>query len=275
MRCSNCDVVRSRGWFVGLACLASGAVSVATGLEPRWALAAGSIGPLAAVLAVTTRHDGSEALDEWAERAFNLDVPLRWWGIALALPLVLGTLAAVVATSRGAAFEGAAWQAAWGDEGWRLRTAGAAIAIGVVGEAAWRGWLFPHLRRTQGPLVSALMAWPAWGLWHLAWLAPMLPASLGSVVEIGFGLLCASVVLGWLVEATASAVPAMLATAGMVLAREVLAVALPAALPVLHALGAAVALAVIGWWWLVPRRAALALADRARTLAGHPTTILR
>lgn len=289
MRCSACAASRARGLYLGLA-IALTTVGVAplvwAGLAvgspgvPAWWGALGALGPTLAAWYVARREDGAEGVQDWRERVLDWRVGAGWWLAALAIPT--GALLLAVAIVRGwtgdaaAAWQGAALAERWASPGW---ITGAlvvgAVATGVLQEPGWRGWLYPHLRMSHGPLAATLLLWPMWAAWHAPFLLSRMPTTPGAVAGLVFALLCGAIILSWLVEETGSAAPGMLFHASSAAATQVAAVAAPSSLPVLQLLLALAAAGIVVRWWLVPRRAAVDLADRARAFAGHPTATLR
>lgn len=289
MRCSACLATRSRLQFLALA-LAATSLAVAplawAGWQgvapavPAWWHALGALGPSLAAWYVARRDDGAEGVHDWRDRVLDLGVGPGWWMLALALPPVLLGLAVVAVRWWGgdgaASWHADALAAQWSSPAWRLDVLLlSSLAYGLLEEPGWRGWLYPQLRMTRGPLLATLTLWPMWFVWHAPFFLYRLPATPGAIGGVAFGLLCGAIVLSWLVEETGSAAPAMAFHVSHNVVMEVAAVAAPTALIAMHLLLGLVAAGVVVHWWLVPRRAAVDLADRARAFEGHPTAVLR
>ena len=289
MRCSACPAARARGQYLLLAIgittalvapLAWAGWRGGTALVPAWWHALGALGPAAAAWYVARREDGAEGVHDWRERLFDWRIGAGWWLIALALPPALLAVAAL--TIRVWSGEsGAAWQASALAErvatpGWALQALlVGSLAYGVLEESGWRGWLYPQLRMSRGPLAATLLLWPMWLLWHAPFFLYRFAATPASLGGFAFGLLFGAIVLSWLVEETGSAAPAMAFHVVNNVVMQVAAVAAPTALIGMNILLAVVAAGIVVRWWLVPRRAAVDLADRARAFVGHPTAVLR
>jgi uncharacterized protein len=289
MRCSACLAAQARWTYLALALAATtlavsplvwAGVSGRAPAVPEWWHALGAAGPALAAWYVARREDGAEGVTDWRERVLDFQVGWGWWLLAIVLPPAL--LAVSVATMQGVAgmaapvWDSHALAQRWSSPAWRvdLLLVGA-LAYGVLEESGWRGWLYPQLRMSHGPLTATLMLWPMWLLWHAPFFAYRMALTGSSVAGFAFGLLCGAIVLSWLVEETGSAAPGMAFHISNNVAMQVAVVAAPAALAPMTVLLAAVAAAVVVRWWLVPRRAAVDLADRARAFDGHPTAVLR
>lgn len=288
MRCSACLASRARLTFFGIAVLVT-AVAVSPLVwagwhgtppaVPGWWHAVGACGPAIAAWFIARREDGSEGVADWRERILDVRVGIGWWGVAFGLPLVLLAVsvpvARVFAGDPSMPWDAAALADRLSDPAWGLGTMViGAVAYGLLGEAGWRGWLYPHLRMSHGPLAATLLLVPMWLAWHAPFFGYRLPATLPALAGVAFSVLCGAIVLSWLVEATGSATPAMAFHVSGTMAMQVALVAAPAALIAMNALLAVVAAAVVVRWWLVPRRAAVDIADRARAFDGHPTAVL-
>jgi membrane protease YdiL (CAAX protease family) len=165
---------------------------------------------------------------------------------------------------------------AWTRGTWRLDAlVVGALAYGVLEEVGWRGWLYPNLRMTHGPLTATLMLAPMWLVWHAPFFFYRFAATPAFLGGFAFGLLCGAIVLSWLVEETGSAVPGMVFHVSNNVVMQAAVVAAPSALVAMNVLLALVAAAAVVRWWLVPRRAAVDIAERARAFEGHPTAVLR
>lgn len=287
MRCSACLATRSRLLYLGLA-LTWTSLAVAPlawagwqgipAAVPSWWHVLGALGPTLAAWYVARRDDGAEGVHDWRDRVLDLGVAPGWWLFALALPPLL--LALAVAGLRWWGAEPAVWHAGalaerWASTSWPLDVLlVGSLAYAMLEEAGWRGWLYPQLRMSRGPLLATLTLWPMWLVWHAPFFLYRGPASPAAVGGFAFGLLCVALVLSWLVEETGSAAPAIAMHVSGAVVVQVAAVAVPAALPAMILLLALVAAGVVVRWWLVPRRAAVDLADRARAFDGHPTAVL-
>ena len=124
---------------------------------------AGIFGPAVAGL-LTTRLLG-ESVGGWLRAAFLTRVPLRWWAVAVAIPVAL-TLAA------SAAYALAGGTVDWGLLPARLAAYAPALAVAaVVGggqeELGWRGFALPRLEARFGPVGGTLVLGAVWALWHL------------------------------------------------------------------------------------------------------------
>lgn len=277
MRCSDCAASRDRRTFTVVACLVTwGLVAPLAwagwrgtpAVVPSWWHALGGVGPLVAALVVLRRREGGEGLAEWRHRVLDWRVGGRWWVAALLLPpAALAVGVGVLAVSGAPGWDAAALAARATPGWWVDAVVVGGIAFGAMGEPGWRGWLLPHLRTTRGPVRATLALWPAWAAWHAPFVFYRLPPGVTTPVAFLAGLLALALVLSWLAEASGSAVPAAAFQASLGVVLAVGEVAAPGALAVAWWMLAAAAAGVVAHWWWVPRRAAVALADRSNALA--------
>lgn len=289
MRCSACAAARGRAQYLALAVawtslavapLAWAGWTATPPSVPSWWHALGALGPTLAAWYVSRREDGAEGVHDWRDRVLDVQVGVGWWVIAVALaPMLL--LAAVAGVRAWTGDADAAWQGSllrdrWSQPGWVVEVLlVGSLAYGLFEEPGWRGWLYPQLRMSRGPLTATLILWPMWLAWHAPFFLYRFAATPASVAGFAVGLLCGAIVLSWLVEETGSAAPGMAFHVMNNVVMQVAAIAAPAALIGMNLLLAVLATGIVVRWWLVPRRAAVDLADRARAFAGHPTAVLR
>jgi membrane protease YdiL (CAAX protease family) len=289
MRCSACLAARARAQYLLIA-MAWTSLSLAPlawagwrGVAPpvpAWWHVLGAFGPTLAAWYVARREDGSEGVLDWRERVFDVGIGAGWWLLALAMPLML--FAAAVLGVRwwngdaAAAFDlNAIAHYMSAPSGALSQVLLIAAAYGLLEEPGWRGWLYPQLRMSRGPLAATLMLWPMWLVWHALFFLHRFPTTAASLGGFALGLLCGAIVLSWLVEETGSAAPAIGFHVMNNVVMQVAMVAAPTVLVTMNVLLGVVAMAVVVRWWFVPRRAAADLADRARAFVGHPTAVLR
>ncbi|MEN3533592.1 CPBP family intramembrane glutamic endopeptidase [Microbispora sp. ZYX-F-249] len=161
-------------------------------------------GPALAAVSVTAAYGGRRGLAGLGRRMLAVQVPVRWWSVALSPLLLLPVVLAVTAATGQplppladfAVINGV--PASWG-------VAGVALAVLLVNgfgeETGWRGYALPCAQARWSPLRSTLVVSVGWAGWH----APMflvLQSFRGftAVTVVGWfiGLLCGAVVLTWL-----------------------------------------------------------------------------
>lgn len=173
--------------------------------EPAPAYLAGVPGPLIAAVVVTVATKGPAGLRELLARIVAVRVALRWFAVAVLVPVGLFAVALLIMTVAGAPLPTldrfgvvpglpatsvlvvwiyAVFWTGWGEE------------------TGWRGYALPRLQERFTPLVATAVLSAIWAAWHL----PLLPV-LTSFAVIAqpamlpifwFGLFCLSVVLTWL-----------------------------------------------------------------------------
>lgn len=157
---------------------------------------------------------GEGSLREWLSRVLRVRLPLRYYAVALALPVVGVVLAGGIHV---AAFEGVATL----DElpsvlEYPIYLGFVLVLFGGQEEPGWRGFLFPRLATSRSRLVAALWTGVAWVGWHLPLF--VLPDTIQSDILFplyALQLIAMSVILAWLtVAARWSVLPAVLLHAG-------------------------------------------------------------
>jgi membrane protease YdiL (CAAX protease family) len=154
------------GAWVPLAATGHG---VTVGFEPLYLL--GLLGPLIGAIA-TTAIVGTHGLRSLFERMVRVRVGMRWWVIALGLPLGAAFLlyaAGLFAATFGighvkgdfGAFNG--FPATTPVVLWVMLV----IVNGFGEETGWRGYLLPELQRRWSPLMSSLIVGVVWAGWHI------------------------------------------------------------------------------------------------------------
>lgn len=191
-------------WSAWLA-LASAHRLVGPGLAPLYLI--GLVGPFTGALVATAIASGGAGVRRWLARFVRARVGLRWWLVALGVPL--GVAAITWIGSMIIATFGIA-HAMHRDFGaftgfpvtsplvlWVLLV----VVNGFGEESGWRGFLLPALQRRWSPLTSSLVVAAAWAVWHVpaflivATYREMPPA----MIPMFFvGLASASIVLTWL-----------------------------------------------------------------------------
>ncbi|MFD1563717.1 CPBP family intramembrane glutamic endopeptidase [Haloarchaeobius amylolyticus] len=142
------------------------AALAATGMEASWTLSIliglGAFGPPVGAATVIAASGGD--LRTWLSQVFKWRIGLRWWAIAIGLPLlVLAVGGSLFALAGGPIdlealpFPGIylfamAWGVLWG---------------GGQEELGWRGFMLPLLQDRYSALVSSLLVGVAWAGWHL------------------------------------------------------------------------------------------------------------
>lgn len=163
------------------------------------------LGPIASAFLVTAVADGRAGLREWAGRLWRWRVSWRWYaGILLGVPAVF-----VIST----VFVGGEAQvppvlvlAAY-VPGLLLQM----ITTGLAEEPGWRDFALPRLQRKVGPLGTAAIVGPLWGVWHL----PLFLTEWGGYPDaawyrpIEFVVVCVmfNIVMMWVFNRTGQSLP--------------------------------------------------------------------
>ena len=123
----------------------------------------GAFGPAAAG-AVVTRLRG-ESVRAWLATVFDWRRPLRWYGLAIAVPVVgaIG-VAAVVFSLVGLPDSSSLGQLApW----FLFNLVLATLFTGGNEEFGWRGFALPHLQNRFSALTASVLLGGVWALWHV------------------------------------------------------------------------------------------------------------
>jgi len=181
---------------------------VTIGFEPWYLL--GLLGPLIGALATTALVTGRPGLRDLVSRMVRVRVGLRWWGIALGLPLAVAAVTYVLLTAYSiflfAPVQLPSWATLGRFNGLPITNAlGAWVLLVVVNgfgeETGWRGFLLPHLMRRWSPLVASLVVGACWVTWHVPafWITETYRQMPAAMIPVFFiGLVSGSVFLAWL-----------------------------------------------------------------------------
>jgi membrane protease YdiL (CAAX protease family) len=143
-------------WVAGFVAFDGGALGFAS-------VVVGGFGPMAGAVAVTWLR--GESLRAWLAPQLRLRVPLRWYLVALAIPVSF-----TVAYTAYLAAVGVSLQPAILVE--RLPTfLGSLAFVFVLGggqeEFGWRAFMLPRLQRRWNPLSASAALGLVWAVWHL------------------------------------------------------------------------------------------------------------
>ncbi|HTC95452.1 MAG TPA: type II CAAX endopeptidase family protein [Terriglobales bacterium] len=110
---------------------------------------------------------GKKGIQDLLNRCLLFRVPILWWGYAISLPLLAGSITAVIrSAARGevVTFKPLEIVHQW----WVLYNFIFGFFWGPLGEeAGWRGFLLPRLLEKYSPLTASLILGLIWSLWHV------------------------------------------------------------------------------------------------------------
>lgn len=166
---------------------------------------AAGYGPLLSALIVTWLMEGKSGLQSLFRRITRWKVPVRWWLAAFSPLVVYLLVGAGLDLLRGIPLD----LTALGRINF-LPPLGLAAAplwfltFGIGEEAGWRGFALPRLQEKHSALVSTLILWCFWALWH----TPMFfyTYQISVIPGMLIGLLAGSVVFTWLLNSTGGSV---------------------------------------------------------------------
>nr|WP_245354201.1 CPBP family intramembrane glutamic endopeptidase [Brachybacterium sacelli] len=173
------------------------------------------LGPIGSALLVTAIVDGRPGLRRWAGRLMRWRVTWRWYAVTL-LTVPIGMIIAGVVFSGGAVHAPSAAVLA----AYVPLLMFQMVTTGLAEEPGWRDFALARMQHRIGPLRSAFVLGPLWGLWHL----PLFLTEWGGWPEsswtrpVVFVLFCIAfnVVMSWVFNRTGESLPlSMLMHAGV------------------------------------------------------------
>ena len=183
---------------------------VDVGFEPLYML--GLLGPLVGAVATTAVVDGRAGLRDLGARMIRVRAGLRWWIVALGLPLAAYGATYVVLAAYSVFLLAPVMlptRTTLGQfNGFPITHAAALLGLLVVvngfgEETGWRGFLLPALRRKRSPLVASLLVAACWAPWHIPafFIAATYRAMPLAMIPMWLlGLVAGSIFLAWLYE---------------------------------------------------------------------------
>lgn len=172
----------------------------------------GSLGPFAASTVLVRASNRS--LRAWLRSIFEARLALRYYALALALPIAIVLVAAVVHVLL---FDGVVTPDGLPGVGEYPLFLGYIILFGGgLEEPGWRGYLLPALQEAYSPLTAGLLVGIVWAGWHLP--LAFIPGTIQYTLPLGLYLLQLgglSILLAWLTnQSGGSVLPAMFLHAG-------------------------------------------------------------
>ena len=127
-----------------------------------------SFGPFLAALVVLAITQGKSGIGGLLRRMVRWRVGLRWYAVALLLPVGIALAATALNVLLGARAPSAADLGGW--TGLFSTFAVVLLIPGIGGaweEPGWRGFALPRLQAGRSALVASLILGAVWALWHL------------------------------------------------------------------------------------------------------------
>ena len=127
-----------------------------------------SFGPFLAALVVLAITQGKSGIGGLLRRMVRWRVGLRWYAVALLLPVGIALAATALNVLLGAQAPSAADLGGW--TGLFSTFAVVLLIPGIGGtweEPGWRGFALPSLQAGRSALVASLILGAVWALWHL------------------------------------------------------------------------------------------------------------
>jgi membrane protease YdiL (CAAX protease family) len=127
-------------------------------VSPLWGFPA-LFGPALAAVIVAAITDGRAGLRDLLSRLVRWRVGVRWYAVALGLPMILALTAAGLYL-----LLGAPTFVTFGE----LSVLNFVVFVLIVGEElGWRGYALPRLLAQRSALAASLIVGVLWGAWHL------------------------------------------------------------------------------------------------------------
>lgn len=191
-------------WSAWLSLAFAGRI-VAAGFAPLYLV--GLLGPATGAIVTTAILGEPGGLRRLLARFVRIRVGLRWWLVALALPLgvaALTGLGALTVATFGFGFDVTRDFGAF--TGFPVTSPVVLwlmllVINGLGEEAGWRGFLLPELQRRWSPVGASLIVGALWALWHLPALViaqtyRAMPVAMIPIFLVG--IVSGSVFLTWL-----------------------------------------------------------------------------
>src|SRR5919112_1759166 len=162
-----------------------------------------SFGPFLAALVVLAITQGKSGIGGLLRRMVRWRVGLRWYAVALLLPVGIALAATALNVLLGARAPSAADLGGW--TGLFSTFAVVLLIPGVGGtweEPGWRGFALPSLQAGRSALVASLILGAVWALWHLPLVVATGQMGGGEIVSI----LAWTLVLTWVYNGTGGSV---------------------------------------------------------------------
>jgi membrane protease YdiL (CAAX protease family) len=144
-------------------------------------------GPFIAALIVASVTRGRGGLKEWLSRCLRWRVGLRWYAVALGLPVAITLTAMALNLLLGASVSPAAHLSPWYSFFWLFPFA--LLDTPLWEETAWRGFAMPRFPADRSPLVNTLLFAALFVGWHVPWAlaepsmaAPLLISAFGGAI---------------------------------------------------------------------------------------------
>jgi len=152
----------------------------------------GFFGPLLIALVLSARTRGGRSVRALFAPLAVGQVGLGWYALALFLPAGLFLVARAVLAPFGSEL------GPWVYPPSQPQQLAALLIIPFTEQIPWRGYLYPRLERTRGPLVASLITGAAWALFHVQKHAFIDPnASLASAALTVAYMTAGTVVFSW------------------------------------------------------------------------------
>jgi membrane protease YdiL (CAAX protease family) len=201
-------------------------------------------GPLIAALVTSALAGGWRSVAGLLRQLGRWRRPLRWYAVALLVPVVVAGLAAALTPASGGAEQGTSG-VGWSQVAATFVTT--LVIVGIFEEVGWRGYALPLLQRRMTSLQAALVLGAIWATWHLPELISD-PSRQRPPIQFVLVVVAQSVFLTWLYTSTAGGLPLV------IVSHTVIDTVLRFVLP-----GFSQGSYQTVWWWLAGLWAAAAL----------------
>jgi membrane protease YdiL (CAAX protease family) len=160
------------------------------------------LGPLVAGLIVTALSEGRPGVKAFFARIVRWRVGIRWYAFAFLTPFLIPATAGAINLIFGGTLQQPQQPVAPADLIEKFTFI--FLFIGLGEEPGWRGFGVEQLQKVFSPIVTSLIIWVVWAVWHI----PLFGSEVMPVIIPAFiiGVLAGSIIQTWMYNRTRGSV---------------------------------------------------------------------